>query len=83
MGAQTRKYLSENLLKERWVIRTNIDTFSQYFYDVLLDSQGFYKDMRLGIFSNFISGTFGDNILKTTDSSWINNMIKLEQEKAL
>lgn len=71
MEAQTRKYLSENLLKERWVIRTNIDPFSQYFGVALLEFQGFYKGMRLGIFRNFISGTFGDSILKTTDSSWI------------
>lgn len=83
MEGQTRKYLSENLLKEKWVIRTNIDPFSQYFSVALLDFQGFYKDMRLGIFMNFILGTFGDSILKTTDSSWINNTIKLEQEKAL
>lgn len=85
MEVQTRKHLSEKLLywKKGERVRTNIDPFSQYFCVALLDSQGFHKDMRLGIFMNFISATFGDSILKTTDSSWINNMIKLEQEKAL
>lgn len=81
MEAQTEKYLSENFYwKKGERVRTNIEPFSQYFCVALLDFQGFYKDMRLGIFRNFFSGTFGDNILKTTDSSWINNMIEPEKE---